>query len=195
MTTQNYSEEHTKDLHQKMQTVMTEADLLIAPEVIEASLKTLAEKITAEVSEDVPVVFSVMNGGLVFSGKLMTYLNFPLEQGYMHATRYRGEIQGSNDLQWQALPSVPMDDRTVLILDDIFDEGYTLAEIVRACKAQGAKRVLTAVLLNKTHDRKTQDLEVDFVGLDVEDRYVFGYGMDYRGYWRNANGIFAVKDL
>jgi hypoxanthine phosphoribosyltransferase len=83
----------------------------------------------------------------------------------------------------------------VLILDDIFDEGNTLAEVVAACKAQGAKEVITAVLINKNHDRKNTNLEVDFYGLDVEDRFLFGYGMDYRGYWRNAEGIYAVKGL
>lgn len=180
---------------QQMQRVMDEADLLIAPVQVELALQKLAEKISQEVRDEMPVIFSIMNGALVFSGKLMTYLDFPLEQGYMHATRYRGEIRGSRELQWQALPSVPMDNRTVVILDDIFDEGYTLSEVVEACKAQGAKRVLTAVLLNKQHDRKVKNFAVDFVGLEVEDRYVFGYGMDYLGFWRNANGIYAVKDL
>jgi hypoxanthine phosphoribosyltransferase len=88
-----------------------------------------------------------------------------------------------------------MDGRTVLIIDDIFDEGYTLEAVINACKAQGAKEVLTAVLIDKEHDRKAPGMSVDFTGLKVEDRYVFGYGMDYRGYWRNAPGIYAVKGL
>ena len=82
-----------------------------------------------------------------------------------------------------------------MILDDIFDEGHTLAEVINARKAQGAKKIYTAVLVDKVHDRKHPGLEVDFCGMQVEDRYVFGYGMDYRGFWRNAPGIYALKEM
>ncbi|WP_430462801.1 hypoxanthine-guanine phosphoribosyltransferase [Thalassolituus sp. LLYu03] len=180
---------------EELKQVMAEADLLKTEADVEAALDKLAQEITARISESLPVVYGIMNGGLVMAGRLLTKLNFPLEQGYMHATRYRGETTGSTDLQWQAPPSVPMAGRTVLILDDIFDEGNTLAEVVKACHAQGAKEVLTAVLVNKVHDRKNTELKIDFIGMDVEDRYVFGCGMDYRGFWRNAAGIYAVKGL
>jgi hypoxanthine phosphoribosyltransferase len=180
---------------EELQTVMAEADLLKSREEVEAALDRMAGEITEQLSDTMPVVFAIMNGGLVMAGQLLTRLNFPLEQGYLHATRYRGEFTGQTDLQWQALPSIPMDGRTVLILDDIFDEGHTLAAVVKSCFAQGAKEVLTAVLVYKVHDRKNPDLTVDFVGCDVEDRYVFGYGMDYRSFWRNADGIYAVKGL
>lgn len=175
--------------------MMADADLLKSKEEIDTALDQLAGDITERLAASQPVVYSIMNGGLIFAGKLLPRLNFPLEVGYMHATRYRGETEGQTELQWQALPSCPMDGRTVLILDDIFDEGNTLSEVVEACKAQGAKEVITAVLINKVHDRKNTSLEVDFYGLDVEDRFLFGYGMDYRGYWRNAEGIYAVKGL
>lgn len=180
---------------EQLNTIMQEADLLKSQSEVEAALDLLAIQITERLSEKMPVVFSIMNGGLVIAGQLLTRLNFPLEQGYMHATRYRGEVTAQADLQWHAPPSVPMEGRTVLIIDDIFDEGHTLEAVVEACKAQGAVEVLTAVLVDKQHDRKAPGVKVDFVGLEIEDRYVFGYGMDYRGYWRNAPGIFAVKGL
>src|SRR5690554_4493340 len=180
---------------EELNQVMTEADLLKTEAEVEAAYDKLATEITAVLKESMPVVYSIMNGGLVMAGRLLTKLNFPLEQGYMHATRYRGEIKGSADLQWQALPSVPMMGRTVLIMDDIFDEGHTLAEVVKACQAQGAEKIYTAVLINKEHDRKTTELEIDFIGMNVEDRYIFGCGMDYRGYWRNTPAIYAVKGL
>jgi len=180
---------------EQLNTVMEEADLLKSQAEVEAALDSLAEAITAKLADKMPVVYSIMNGGLVVAGQLLTRLTFPLEQGYMHATRYRGDVTAQADLQWQAMPSVPMEGRSVLIIDDIFDEGYTLKTVVEACKAQGATEVLTAVLVNKQHDRKAPGMSVDFAGLDVEDRYVFGYGMDYRGYWRNAPGIYAVKGL
>ncbi|MDF1763731.1 MAG: hypoxanthine-guanine phosphoribosyltransferase [Oleibacter sp.] len=178
-----------------LETIMNEADLLRSQEEIEVALDQLADAITARLGDSMPVIYGIMNGGMVTTGQLLTRLHFPLEQGYMHATRYRGETKGQSDLQWQAPPSIPMDGRTVLIIDDIFDEGYTIAEVIRACHAQGAKEVLTAVLVNKVHDRKCPDTKVDFIGLDIADRFVFGYGLDYRGYWRNAPGIFAVKGM
>ncbi|MBE0484094.1 MAG: hypoxanthine-guanine phosphoribosyltransferase [Bacterioplanes sp.] len=179
---------------EQLNTVMAEADCLKTAAQVDDALQTMAAAIEARLADSMPVVYAIMNGGLVMAGRLLSQLNFPLEQGYLHATRYRGETTGT-DLQWQAPPSIPMEGRTVLILDDIFDEGNTLAEVVKACHQQGAKEVLTAVLVNKLHDRKNTELQIDFVGMDVEDRYVFGCGMDYRGYWRNANGIYAVKGL
>ncbi len=179
----------------ELNAVLAEADLLKSPEDVSQAIEQLATDITASLKDEVPVVFTVMNGGLVLAGQLLPKLLFPMEVGYMHATRYRGEEVGSDMLQWQAPPSVDMEGRTVLILDDIFDEGHTLAAVLEACKAQGAARVLTAVLVNKQHDRKADNMTVDFVGLEVEDRFVFGCGMDYRGFWRNAAGIYAVKGL
>ena len=99
--------------------VMAEADLIKTEAEIETAYDKLATEITAALKDTMPVVYSIMNGGLVMAGRLLTKLNFPLEQGYMHATRYRGETKGSADLQWQALPSVPMMGRTVLIMDGI----------------------------------------------------------------------------
>lgn len=180
---------------EELNQVMAEADLLKSEAQVDAAYDKLAAEITVKLKDSMPVVYSIMNGGLVMAGRLLTKLNFPLEQGYMHATRYRGEIKGSADLQWQALPSVPMMGRTILIMDDIFDEGHTLAEVVKACQAQGAKKIYTAVLINKVHDRKTTELEIDFIGMDVEDRFIFGCGMDYRGFWRNKPAIYAVKGL
>lgn len=180
---------------EELNQVLADADLLKTEDEVEAAYDKLAKEITAELADTMPVVFSVMNGALVMAGYLLPRLKFPLEQGYMHATRYRGEVTGQPDLQWQALPSTPMEGRTVLILDDIFDEGHTLAAVIRACEAQGAKKVYAATLVNKVHNRKTADVKIDFVGMDVIDRYIFGCGMDYRGYWRNLPAIYAIKGL
>lgn len=179
----------------ELKQVMAQADLLKTESEVNAAYEKLAREITAQLQDSLPVVYSIMNGGLVMAGQLLPRLHFPLEQGYLHATRYRGDFKGNADLQWQAPPSVPMMGRTVLILDDIFDEGNTLAEVVKACQAQGAEKIYTAVLVNKVHDRKNTDLKIDFIGLDVEDRFIFGCGMDYRGFWRNTGAIYAVKGL
>ena len=86
--------------------------------------------------------------------------------------------------------------RDVLIVDDILDVGTTLLSIIDACKAQGAASVKTCVLVDKQHDRKAQPgLKADFTALEAADYYLFGMGMDYKGYWRNAPGIFAPQGM
>lgn len=175
--------------------VMAEADCLYSNEQIEAAITRVAGEINAQLGDRNPVVFCVMNGGLIFAGKLLTQLDFPLELSYLHATRYRNETSGG-ELFWKAKPEISFIDRDVLIIDDIYDEGHTLSAIIDFCRHAGARQVHTAVLIDKTHDRKARpDLKADFIGLPCEDRYIFGYGMDYKGYWRNAAGIFAVKGL
>lgn len=175
--------------------VMDEADCLHPGAEVQACIGRMARQISAELHDRNPVVFCVMNGGLIFAGQLLPQLNFPLEQSYLHATRYRSETRGG-DLFWKAKPEVSFRDRDVLILDDIFDEGHTLLAIVDFCQQAGARRVYTAVLLDKQHERKADPaFKADFVGIRCADRYVFGYGMDYKGYWRNAPGIYAVKGL
>lgn len=175
--------------------VYIEADLLFSEAEVDAAINRMAQSISEQLMDANPVVFTVMNGGLVIAGQLLPRLNFPLEASYLHATRYRNSTSG-HELEWKVPPMVEFRDRPVLIIDDILDEGHTLAAIIDYCQAQGAASVQCAVLVDKKHDRKARpDLKADHVGLEVEDRYIFGYGMDYQGYWRNAPGIFAVRGL
>lgn len=175
--------------------VMAEADCLFSESEVEVAIDRVADEINRDLSESNPVVFCVMNGGLIFTGKLLTKLAFPLELSYLQATRYRNETSGG-ELFWKAKPEISFIDRPVLIIDDILDEGHTLAAIIDFCHHAGASAVHTAVLLDKQHQRKARPgLKASYTGLTCLDRYVFGYGMDYKGYWRNAPGIFAVKGL
>ncbi|WP_147460615.1 hypoxanthine-guanine phosphoribosyltransferase, partial [Pseudomonas savastanoi] len=135
--------------------IMREADCLYTEAEVDAAIARVGAQINAELAERNPVVFCVMNGGLIFSGKLLTHLNFPLEASYLHATRYRNETTGG-DLFWKAKPEVSFIDRDVLIIDDILDEGHTLGAIIDFCKHAGARAVHTAVLIDKDHDRKAR---------------------------------------
>jgi hypoxanthine phosphoribosyltransferase len=173
--------------------VRSEADCLASVEQAEVALDNMAEAITARHQNNNPLIICVMNGGLIVTGCLLSRLDFPLEQDYLHATRYRGETQGG-ELNWVVEPHHSLKDRHVLIVDDILDEGYTLAAIVTYCQKAGAASVETAVLVEKMHNRK-QGLQADYVGMNMDDRYLFGYGMDYKGFLRNAPGIFAVKGM
>lgn len=169
------------------------ADQLYSREQVEAALERLAGEIEAVIGDSNPLLLCVMTGGLVVASELFTRLRCPVQLDYLHATRYRG-THGGDELKWIAPPSQSLKGRTVLVVDDILDEGLTLAAILQYCREQEPLAVLTAVLVEKNHDRKHPDIQPDFVGLQVEDRYVFGYGMDYHGYWRNLRGIYAVKD-
>lgn len=175
--------------------VRQEAECLWTESQVEGAIAQVAEQITRELGDRNPLLLCVMKGGVVFTSSLMLKLNFPLELDYIHATRYGNETTGTT-LQWKVSPHQKLAGRSVLIVDDILDEGYTLKAIVEACRAQGAERVETAVLIDKRHDRKCDPaFRADYTALETEDRYLFGYGMDYKSYWRNAAGIFAVKGL
>lgn len=178
---------------EEVKRIFNRAKLLHSKEEVEQAICSMADAITAKLHDQNPIVLCVMNGGLITAAKLAIELEFPLQLDYLHATRYRGETSGG-DLQWQRMPSLSLQGRVVLVVDDIFDEGATLDAIVKHCYQAGAQKVLTAVLTNKKHDRKVTDLKVNFVGLDIIDAYVFGYGLDYKGQLRNAAGIFAIDE-
>ena len=174
--------------------VEAEAELIHSAAAVTAALDRMAAEITDVLGDHNPLMLAVMVGGVVPFSELALRLGFPLEMDYLHATRYRDGVRGG-ELEWRARPAKPLTGRHVLVVDDILDEGVTLAGILGHCRAQGAASVRAAVLVDKRHDRRAGPDRADFTGLEVPDRYVFGYGMDYKGYLRNARGIYAVKGL
>ena len=174
-------------------TIFNEAECLFDASQVESALDKMAEAITNDLNLDNPLFIAVLTGAMIPMGHLLTRLNFPLEVDYIHATRYDGDIKGS-DLKWIVKPRISLQGRTVVIVDDIYDEGYTLDAIIKYCDEKGASQIKSAVLVEKEHQRGL-NFNADYIGLKIPDRYVFGYGMDYKGYLRNTNGIFAVKGL
>lgn len=175
-----------------IQQVLDKADCIYDFKAIESALDNMANKMTATLADKNPLVLCVMIGGLIPLGHLVTRLNFPLEIDYIHATRYRSSTRGG-DLHWLVEPRQSLKDRTVLVYDDVMDGGLTLAAIIDYCKQAGAAEVYTAVMVNKIRTREPGvHFTPDFIGLDTEDRYLFGFGLDYKEYLRNAPGIYAV---
>ncbi|RKZ36921.1 MAG: hypoxanthine-guanine phosphoribosyltransferase [Gammaproteobacteria bacterium] len=174
--------------------VLSEADCLHSAADVDAAYDCMAAAITTALGTSDPGVLGVMNGGLIPAGELLRRMSFPLALDYVHATRYRGGVRG-HELEWRVKPATDLQARTVLVVDDILDEAITLAAIVKFCRSQGAANVFSAVLVEKCHDRNRSELKVDFCGLQVADRYVFGSGMDYKERLRNVRGIYAVKGL
>lgn len=177
----------------KAEQILANSEEIISAHEVENGLNKMAIDIKKDLSDVDPVVLVVMNGALIPGGLLLSRLNFPFRIGYLHATRYRGETTGG-ELHWVAPPSIPVDGKPVLLVDDIFDEGTTLKAITEALVEMGATKVYTATLFNKVHDRKPNNFKVDYIGLDVPDRYVFGCGMDCNEYWRNLDSIWALNE-
>jgi hypoxanthine phosphoribosyltransferase len=178
-------------LPSEIKKVYKTANCLYTLNEVEAALDRMAIKIREYYEDKNPVLLCVMIGGLIPMGSLLLRLDFPLEVNYVHATRYQGETRGG-ELYWKVRPSCDLKDRHVLIVDDILDGGITLAKIVESIEAD-AKEVKTAVLVDKHHKRVENGLaNADYVGLTVDDHYIFGYGMDYKEYLRNAPGIYQV---
>ncbi len=177
-----------------IQNILNKADLLHSEREIHLALDDMASHIYQRLYTQYPVCLTVMLGGLVMAGQLLPRLNMPLEMDYIHASRYRGATQGG-ELHWIKRPEIDLKNRTVLILDDILDEGLTLKAIVEYCQEAGASEVLTAVLVEKQLPQRPGLAQADFCALTVPNRYVFGYGMDYQGQLRHVSGIYAVNGL
>lgn len=176
----------------EIEQVKRNAILLHSEQEVEAALDKMAKAITAKLADKSPLVLCVINGGIIVTGKLLPRLDFPLTLDSLHASRYRNTTFGS-EIHWLYKPTTALKGRHLLIVDDVLDEGHTLEAIVSWCQDQGAASVSTAVLLDKDLG-KTKPISADFVGLHVPNHYLFGYGMDYKGYLRNAAGIYACKE-
>jgi len=166
-------------------------NLIYDNQEINCALDKLASKLNQQLTNDNPVVLCVMQGGLLFTGQLVPKLNFMLEIDYIHVTRYGNNTTGG-ELTWKAYPVTSLKNRAVLILDDILDEGNTLQSIIQYCKEQGATKITSAVLLQKKHDRCIEENLTENIALTVLDQYVFGFGMDYNGMYRQLDAIYAL---
>lgn len=179
--------------HTDLEAVLQQSECLITENRIAAAYDKLAATLNIHYAQLNPVILVVLNGGLIPAGHLFTRLSFFHRMDTIHATRYR-ENKGTNELMWKARPKVNLTNEHVLLIDDIFDEGVTLKAIVAELKKDKPQTLMTCALLDKKHDRKVADFNVDFVGTEVEDRYIYGCGMDYHGYLRHLPGIYALKN-
>ena len=171
--------------------LLEQAEIVYTAAEVDAAVQRMAGEISRSVGDSAPLVLCVMSGAAVFAGQLLPQLAFPLEFDYVQATRYRNRTRGE-DIVWIVEPGENVRGRTILLLDDILDEGHTLEAVRKKCLQAGAERVLIAVLTEKDTGQP-KPVGADFVGLHVPDRYVFGCGMYVYGWWRNLGGIYALK--
>lgn len=170
---------------------LEQSDLVASAEEVQAALRRVAGQIEARLAGAYPLVLAVMGGAVVFAGQLLPLLRFPLDFDYIHVSRYGTATQGASSFDWRVSPPESVRGRSVLVLDDILDGGQTMAAIRERLLALGAQAFHCAVLVEKMLDRK-KPIEADFVGLRIPDRFVFGYGMDAKGFWRNLPEIRAM---
>ena len=180
------------DVLENAQKILDEAELIYPADQLTLQIKRLSDEISLVLANRYPLVLSVMGGAVVFTGQLLPLLNFPLDFDYLHASRYNHAFQGST-LQWKIAPPEEVSGRVILVLDDVLDEGHTMAAIRQRVLAMGAKQFYCAVLADKTIN-KEKPIQADFVGITLPNRFVFGFGMDIKGMWRNLPAIYAVKE-
>ena len=177
---------------QEAERILAAAELICSADEVRTAVARVADALNASMRGRNPLVVSVMGGAVVFTGQLLPQLTFPLEFDYVHATRY-GDATAGGKLQWVVEPRTAVAGRTVLLLDDILDEGVTLAAIRQHLMDAGAYECITAVFADKDIGRE-KPIRADYVGLTLPNRFVFGYGMDVGGAWRNLPAIYAVKE-
>jgi hypoxanthine phosphoribosyltransferase len=170
--------------------ILETAEEICSAATVARAVRRVGEQITARLRDRRPLVLSVMGGAVVFTGHLLPQLHFPLDFDYIHVTRYGRGTQGG-EISWQVGPKESVTGRVVLVLDDILDEGETLAAVRARIIECGATAFHAAVLADKGIGRP-KPIQADFVGVQVPDRYVFGFGMDVRGLWRNLPAIYAL---
>jgi hypoxanthine phosphoribosyltransferase len=180
-------------MHKNPHQLLSQSDVIYTQHQVDDAITLLASQISQALQDKSPLVLTVMNGGLYFAGQLISQLNFPLELDYIQASRYNADTVG-REITWRTEPTAQVKGRTVLLLDDILDEGHTLVAIRDKCLALGALEVKIAVLTEKLLDH-AKPIKADYVGLALPNRYVFGCGMDVYGWWRNLPDIRTLKDL
>lgn len=169
--------------------------LQIASEAdVSATLQRIASEATAVLAQKNPIVLAVMQGGVFTAVELCRRFDFPHEFDFVHVTRYERSLTGG-ELSWRVFPNLELSGRVVLLVDDIFDQGVTLAALYQELIRSGVSQIYSAVLVSKNLERSGKCINVDFVGMEVEDTYVFGCGMDYKGYWRGLRALYSVNFL
>jgi len=179
--------------HQELQHIRENSDLVFSASQIKAAVENMGLALEAKIKNKNAIMISVMNGGIILTSDLLRSMDCDVRLDYLQVARYRDKTVGGS-LHWLKEPQLSLENQTVVLVDDIYDEGYTLEELVSYCEKHGASEVITAVLLLKKKSTPQVDLKPDIFGLEVNDRYVYGYGMDYKGYLRNVPAIYAISE-
>jgi hypoxanthine phosphoribosyltransferase len=178
--------------NQQVLSILEGAEIIRTADEVQDAVRRVAHEINTTLADQHPLVLSVMGGAVVFTGQLLPLLDFPLDFDYLHVSRYGNEKQGG-ELHWKVAPHENVRGKVVLVVDDILDEGQTLHAIRQRVMELGAAKFYSAVFADKEKDGD-KPIRADFVGMELPDRFVFGYGMDVHGAWRNLPAIYALRE-
>jgi hypoxanthine phosphoribosyltransferase len=186
-----------QDFHyNRARAVLANAEEIVSADQVQAAVRHVADVLNQrfdnDEASDFPLVLGVMGGAVVFTGNLLPQLTFPLEFDYIHVTRY-GDLDRGGEVVWKVIPRQDVTGRTIIIVDDILDEGETLAHVKQRLLDMGAAEVILAVFADKELG-KVKPVQADIVGLTVPNQFVVGFGMDAHGYWRNLPGLWVIRD-
>lgn len=170
--------------------------VLLSEQEIRTGIVELAQRLEAEYRGRPLTVLAVLNGSLIFLADLIRQLDFPLRVGLIQASSYRGAATTPGALRIQETNPGELAGRDVLLLDDIFDTGQTLAALLTLIEQKGPRSVRTAVLLWK-EGRQRVEITPDYFCFRIPDRFVVGYGLDYRDDYRHLPyvGVLDQTDL
>ncbi len=178
---------------QELQEVKENSDLIFSASQIKTAVEKMGLELETKIKNKNAILICVMNGGIIITSDLLRCMDCDVRLDYLQVARYLEKTVGGS-LHWLKEPQLSLEGQTVVLVDDIYDEGYTMDELVSYCKKHGAKEVITAVLLLKRKSTPQVDIKPDIYGLEVTDRYVYGYGMDYKGYLRNVPAVYAISE-
>ncbi len=167
--------------------------VLFHEQTILSRLDALAARITEDYRGQDLSIIAVLNGSLIFAADLLRRLPLPVKLDCLSASSYRGAAQSSGSVSFRELPMSSVNGRHILILDDILDTGLTLRSICEKLRVEASPlSVRICVLLRKDKPRAA-DLEADYVGFDIGDEFVVGYGLDYQERYRNLPFIGVLN--
>ena len=172
--------------------ILSQSTLVAGADEVQAAVDGMAEAINAHYRDETIIMVVVMVGGMIPAAWLLSRLKMPVKIDFIHATRYTGQTEGG-ELEFRVPTRLNLQNQHVLIVDDIYDVGLTLELIEHYCETRGARSVESAVLVRKRHDRQTTVSKPRFIGMTVEDKYVFGCGMDAFEHWRHLDEIRALE--
>ncbi|NHZ78109.1 hypoxanthine-guanine phosphoribosyltransferase [Massilia sp. CCM 8695] len=180
---------------ERARALLDNAEEIFDAAAVQAAVRQVADKLNSRFDQPdndaFPLVLGVMGGAVVFTGCLLPQLRFPLEFDYIHVSRYGDDDQGGN-VVWKVIPRPSVAGRIIIVLDDILDEGETLAHVKQRLLDMGAAEVVIAVFADKAIKR-SKPIKADIIGLSIPDKFVVGFGMDVYGYWRNLPGLWAIR--
>lgn len=159
---------------------------------IEESIKKIALDINKELHDKEPIFIAVLNGSFMFVGELMKEINIPCEITFVRLASYAG-IASTNNVKELLGLNEDIENRTVVVLEDIVDSGNTIVELINVLNQKKPKEIKVATLLFKPKALK-REVKIDYVAIEIPNDFIVGFGLDYDGYGRNLRNIYKVLE-